>query len=174
VRCGLRWESAEIHWLRRFIDQLPGRRLRPLVELGVAASPLYGEHWAFRGPVPGARTEDAAVYLPGRNLLLLTLAGVYCVERGISDLYLGVLDGNPFADSRPTFFRSVETSLRRAMGRSPHIHAPFRRWTKSQVVARGRGLPLHLTFSCLQPRGVRPCGRCNKCAEKERVLDNVK
>jgi hypothetical protein len=43
---------------------------------------------------------------------------------------------------------------------------------------------LHLTFSCLSPRGtlsrgtlsrgplargLKPCGRCNKCAEKDKV-----
>jgi 7-cyano-7-deazaguanine synthase len=27
--------------------------------------------------------------------------------------------------------------------------------------------PFHLSFSCLQPHGLRHCGRCNKCAERQ-------
>jgi 7-cyano-7-deazaguanine synthase len=50
------------------------------------------------------------------------------------------------------------------------IRAPFSRLSKKQVLALGRGLPWELTFSCLKPRGVRPCGRCNKCAERDKAF----
>jgi 7-cyano-7-deazaguanine synthase len=50
------------------------------------------------------------------------------------------------------------------------VIAPFRELSKTQVVRRGRRLPLHLTFSCLSPRQDRHCGRCNKCAERRRAL----
>jgi 7-cyano-7-deazaguanine synthase in queuosine biosynthesis len=38
--------------------------------------------------------------------------------------------------------------------------------TKAQVVRRAGDAPLHLSFPCLKPRGLRECGRCSKCEEK--------
>jgi 7-cyano-7-deazaguanine synthase len=52
------------------------------------------------------------------------------------------------------------------------ILAPYLTLTKSQVIRKGLalGLPLQLTFSCLQPKGRHPCGRCNKCEERRRAF----
>jgi len=36
------------------------------------------------------------VYLPGRNIVLLGKAGVFCAAAGISRLAIGTLDHNPF------------------------------------------------------------------------------
>lgn len=169
VRMGLRWETAERRALSRVLRRLRRPGLRPLVELRASAADLYGRHWSLRGLVPGYRSPDAAVYLPGRNLILLTLAGVYAARVGAADLALGVLAGNPFADSRPLFLRSVARSLARALGRRVSVRTPFRRWKKSEVLRRYPDAPFDLAFSCLRPRGPRPCGACNKCAERDLV-----
>jgi 7-cyano-7-deazaguanine synthase len=42
--------------------------------------------------------------------------------------------------------------------------------TKTDIIRRGRHLPLGLTFSCIAPVSRRHCGRCNKCAERRRAF----
>jgi 7-cyano-7-deazaguanine synthase len=37
----------------------------------------------------------------------------------------------------------------------------------------GRDLPLELTFSCLAPHSGLHCGRCNKCAERQRAFSLI-
>ena len=145
-------------------------RLRPLRVIEVPLRSTYGPHWGLTGRgIPGARTADAAVELPGRNVLLLAHAAVACVRHGITTLALGTLAGNPFGDATPAFFRAMAGCLSRALGRSVRILTPLRGWTKTQVI-REAGMPLALTFSCLSPSGTRHCGRCNKCAERRRAF----
>lgn len=171
VRQGLRWERAEIHWLRRFLAALRrgGGGLARLRVLDLPMGDLYGTHWSRKGRVPGARSADSAVHLPGRNLSLLAKAAILCAMEGIPALALGTLRGNPFPDASPRFRRAFERAAEAASGRRVRILAPFARLSKGAVARIARGLPVRLSFSCLSPRGVRPCGRCNKCAERRRV-----
>jgi 7-cyano-7-deazaguanine synthase len=171
VRCGLVWEPAELHWLRRLLRALRSPRILPLSVLPVPVRDLYRSHWSLTGRgAPGARSADASVYLPGRNLLLLGAAGIAAAERGITRLAVGTLRGNPFSDASPAFFRAMAGVLRSALDRPMTICAPLRRVTKPQLIRAWSHLPLELTFSCLQPSGFRPCGRCNKCAERRRAF----
>lgn len=167
IRSGLRWESAEIAALRRFLAEVGDDRIARLAVLDEPIADVYGEHWSTIGEgVPGAETADEAVYLPGRNLLLTVKASVWCRLRSISTLALGSLGSNPFPDSTPGFFAALEGLLNQAMGGGLRLIRPFAELHKEDVVRRGRHLPLHLTFSCIDPRDGRHCGRCNKCAER--------
>jgi 7-cyano-7-deazaguanine synthase len=170
IRCGLIWERAELHWLKRFLGAVRQPRLKPLTVLSFPIADIYGSHWSLTGKlVPGSRSEDREVYLPGRNLLFLSKAAVFCSCKGIETVLIGVLKGNPFPDSTPAFFRGMEKICRSALRFSLSIQAPFLRLVKDQVLRLGARLPLHFTFSCLSPRGTRPCGRCNKCAERKKI-----
>lgn len=173
IRQGLRWETAEQYWLRRWLAVFPRRQVAPLVTLMVPASDLYGQHWSVSGRVPRASDPDAAVWLPGRNLLLLAKAVVYCAQHRIPTIALGTLKGNPFADAGPTFRRQISQVASLALGGRIQVIAPLATLTKSQVIRRGRGLPLHLTFSCIDPDGRQPCGRCQKCGERRRGLQQA-
>ncbi len=171
IRCGLAWEKAEIHWLKKFLMTVRRPGLQPLTVVSLPTADLYGGHWSVsRRKVPGHRSADDAVYLPGRNIFLLSKAAVFCALRGIPEIMIGTLKGNPFPDGTPDFFRTMEAALNKGLQSKILIHAPFRRLSKSQVVRRGRGLPLQLSFSCLNPRGLNPCKRCNKCAERAKIL----
>ena len=46
------------------------------------------------------------------------------------------------------------------------IQTPFRRLTKDRIVRMGSSLPLHLTFSCINPKRGLHCGDCCKCKER--------
>ena len=90
IRSGLRWESAELASLRRFLAAVERPGLDKLVVLEEPIADVYGDHWSTSGPsVPGSETPDAAVYLPGRNLLLTTKAAVWCRLREIEYPGLG-------------------------------------------------------------------------------------
>lgn len=171
VRCGLRWERAELHHLRRFLKVFRPRGLAPLTVLDMPMRDVYGAHWSLNGRrVPGERSRDAAVYLPGRNALLLTKAGVFAALHGVSTLYIGTLSANPFGDATPAFFQAQEKALSLALGKTLRVRAPFRTKIKKDLGPWARRLPPKHVFSCLNPRGLAPCGRCNKCAELQRIF----
>jgi 7-cyano-7-deazaguanine synthase in queuosine biosynthesis len=136
---------------------------------------LYGvRHWSVTGRrAPGYRSEDAAVRLTGRNLLFFSLAAVFCAQKNIPEIHVGTLKANPFSDASPDFLQTAAGTASTALKRPLKIIAPFRQLSKKEVVALGRGLPLRLTFSCLSPRGLRPCRRCNKCAERDKALKGM-
>ena len=131
----------------------------------------YASHWSVSGAgVPDAASPDAAVYLPGRNLLLLAKAAVWCVLNGFEVIALGTLAGNPFADARPEFFAAAGDLVGLATSEPFSVITPFAGMTKAEVVERGHGLALEHTFSCISPRAGLHCGSCNKCAERQRAF----
>ena len=172
IRQGLIWETAEYRALRNYLRTARIRH-QPLTVLDLPSNDVYGEHWSTTGRnVPGARTADAAVYLPGRNLLLLSKAAVFCALRRIDAIAVGSLGHNPFPDATRRFYRDFAAAAGCALNSSIKIITPFRSLPKEAVVRRGQhlGLPLHLSFSCISPRRGLHCGRCNKCAERQQAF----
>ena len=113
---------------------------------------LYGAHWSISGDnVPDDRTPDEAVYLPGRNPLLMIKPAMWCHLHGIEHLAIATLAANPFRDATPQFFARFEEMLHEAVGGRVQISRPFESFTKAQLLELGRHLPLELTFSCLAP-----------------------
>lgn len=174
VRFGLRWENAELAGLRTYLREVSRERsgLKDLIVLDEPIEQVYGNHWSNSGQsgVPGFSSSDDAVYLPGRNVLLTAKASVWCRLRDIETLALGTLKGNPFPDAGPDFFKGLESVLNQAMEGRLRIIRPYEQLSKLDVLKRGAGLPLHLTFSCLNPCSERHCGACNKCAERQKVF----
>jgi 7-cyano-7-deazaguanine synthase len=174
---GLLWEDVEIHWLARFLAQLDSGAILPLRKIELPMNDIYNGHWSTTGKaIPDHRSDDLEVYLPGRNLLLLSKTAVFCALNQIPTVALGLLKGNPFSDSTPDFLRQFADSAEVALGVSLQILTPFSDFSKADVIALGRHLPLHLSFSCIHPVGTLHCGACNKCAERKRSfkIANVK
>ena len=171
VRSGLVWEPDELCAVRQFLAAMSCPRLNDLVLLDLPLADLYQEHWSLTGlQPPGASSPDEAVYLPGRNALLVIKAALWCQLHGIDQLALGVLESNPFADATPAFFDALEAVLSRSTGDRLRIVRPFARMSKPEVMRLGRDLPLELTFSCISPTDGLHCGQCNKCAERTRAF----
>jgi 7-cyano-7-deazaguanine synthase len=168
VRFGLAWEDAEEAHLRRFLGTLPREfDCRPLVVLALPIADVYGTHWSVSGTdVPDETTPDSAVYLPGRNLLLLSKPSVWCVLHDVDTIALGTLKGNPFADSGADFLARFGSLVELGLDRSISVITPLSDLTKSDVLDLGRHLELQHTFSCIAPVDGRHCGWCNKCAER--------
>lgn len=172
VREGLVWEKAELAHLRRFLAAIAEPLLEPLRILDVPMHDLaVPGHWSVSGQgAPDLDSADDAVYLPGRNLILLSKAGVLAAQIGAGAVAIGLLAGNPFPDATPEFLLAMERAISLGLGHPVRVEAPFADREKRQVLELGAGLPLELTFSCLAPEGERPCGACNKCAERRRAF----
>jgi 7-cyano-7-deazaguanine synthase len=171
VRFGLCWEAAELAWLRRFLQALDRPAVRPLHVLEMPVTDLYGAHWSLTGEgVPDDRTGDEAVFLPGRNVLLLAKAMLWCHLHGVGAVALAPLESNPFPDATPQFFAAYQEAVNRGIAGRVEVLRPYVGLSKAAVMERGRDLPLELTFSCLRPVGERHCGLCNKCGERRRAF----
>jgi 7-cyano-7-deazaguanine synthase len=171
VRNGLAWEPVELQHLRRYLEAIAAPALRPLTVLEMPVADLYGDHWSVTGRgVPGAETPDEAVFLPGRNVLLLSKAMLWCHLHGVPAVALAPLESNPFPDATPAFFSAFERVVNQAVDGSVRVLRPYLGLAKPGVMKRGRGLPLGLTFSCIRPVDGLHCGACNKCAERRRAF----
>ena len=183
VSVGLAWEAAEQAIIERFLARAaPGGRVRPLVSLSVEMRDVYAAtHWAVEGRPPGYHTPDEDVYLPGRNVILLGKAAVYCAAAHIERLVLGTLGHNPFPDATPAFRAAMARALSLGLAHEIQIDAPYSTVSKAEVIRRGAalGVPFELTLSCMNPQLPIPnpeslipnpqslhCGTCSKCRER--------
>ncbi|MFM9069030.1 MAG: 7-cyano-7-deazaguanine synthase [Planctomycetota bacterium] len=170
IRGGLLWENEERRAVEQFWEsqrERHGERLRPVVELQQPVRDLYGDHWSTTGQgSPGTESPDEAVFLPGRNALLLVKAILWCQLHQVPELALAPLASNPFGDASDAFFADFERAMTQAMMKPIRISRPFAQLKKPAVMKLGAHLPLELSFSCIAPRAGNHCGACNKCEER--------
>jgi len=169
VAVGLAWETAERAVVSSFLANAPlNGHARPLVSLSVNMRDVYAAtHWAVEGRPPAYHTPDEDVYLPGRNVILLGKAAVYCAAAGIDRLVIGTLAHNPFPDATAEFRTAMARALSLGLAHPLQIDAPYASMSKAEVIRRGAalGVPFELTLSCMKPQG-RHCGECSKCRER--------
>ena len=171
VRCGFAWEEEEIHALQSFLDALNNPNVKSMTVLSAPAASLYGTHWSVTGAeVPAADEPDKNTYLPGRNILLISLAAIWASTHEVSRVAIGSLEGNPFPDASPQFFEAFGQVLSTGLGRKVLIEAPMRGLHKEDIIRRFQNLPLELTLTCMAPRNSRHCGQCNKCFERRKAF----
>lgn len=175
VQAGLAWEGREQRALRAYLDALDLPGIQALTVLEMPVRSLYGRHWSTTGEdVPGYDAPDSAVYLPGRNVLLIGVTAVWCALNDVSGIAIGSLDDNPFPDATPNFFEDYGRLLSGALDHPLEVKAPYRRRHKSQIIAAFPDLPLELTLTCMQPHedgaGFVHCGDCNKCRERREAF----
>jgi 7-cyano-7-deazaguanine synthase len=167
VISGCVWQDCELRAVRKFCAALAGPSLAELTLLDMPVDDLYADHWSISGlGAPDDRTPDEAVFLFGRNPLLLLKPALWCQMHGVPQLAIATVATNPFGDATPEFFASFEAMLHEATGAKVSVLRPFERLAKHSVMQLGRELPLELTFSCLAPVAELHCGICNKCAER--------
>jgi len=111
-------------------------------------------------------------YVPGRNLIFLSIAAAHAEVVGASLIYFGanVLDYSGYPDCRPEFIRAFEAAVKEGTkagteGNPVRVKTPLLMLTKAEIIRRGVELhvPFHLTHSCYDPVGDQACGRCDSC-----------
>lgn len=128
----------------------------------------------FEGGIPDAAMPQGlpSSFVPGRNALLLTLAGAVAVKEGAKDIVTGVCqtDYSGYPDCRREFIDAMEAMLAQAMPSSSgpfRIATPLMHMTKAETVRLAQRLPgcweaLAVSLTCYE--GKRPgCGKCASC-----------
>lgn len=122
-------------------------------------------------PVEGLTEDIPVTYVPGRNLLFLSIATSYAEVIGAEAIYIGVnaLDYSGYPDCRPDFIGKVEEVIKLGTkagveGKGIQIKTPLIQLTKAEIIRRGveLGVPYHLTTSCYNGR-LEACGQCDSC-----------
>lgn len=164
----LQWQDEELAAARSFLQELDSPQIEELVTLELPVRDLYRHHWSTSGvQVPDEKSPDEAVFLPGRNALLLIKAAIWCQLHGIDRLAIAALGTSPFHDARAEFFNDFQKALNCGDLAPIMLERTFSAKTKREVMDLGRGMPLELTWSCIAPRDGLQCGHCNKCAERK-------
>lgn len=104
-------------------------------------------------------------YVPGRNVIFLSIAASVAEARGAGRIYVGATaSDHHHPDCRPAFFAAYQEALRQGQDAALEVRAPLVGLSKAQVVraALSLGVPLELTWSCHLP-GPEPCMGCAPC-----------
>ena len=116
-------------------------------------------------------------FVPGRNLLFLSIASAYAVSRGARNVVTGVCqtDYSGYPDCREAFVQALEKAVTLAMPSSAgpiRLHTPLMHMTKAETVK----LALRLGDECMNAlgksitcyEGATPgCGECGACELRE-------
>lgn len=124
-------------------------------------------HLAGRDPSALAATPE---WWPYRNQLLITVVAMRFVDEGLSELFIGTVQGDDVhADGRPEFLDTVDRLMALQEG-GVRVLAPARSMTSEQLVGQAPGIGdvLPWTFSCHV--GEFPCGQCRGCVKHNAVL----
>lgn len=126
-----------------------------------------------------------STFLPGRNILFLTLAASLAYEVGAQKIYTGVCqtDYSGYPDCRESFVRSMETSLARGLDADIELVAPLMYLDKAQTfdLAEKWGIldiVLEHSHTCYEgDRSTRHtwgygCGECPACQLRKNGYDH--
>ena len=135
----------------------------------IGGSALTDDHLSV--PTDGVGEDIPITYVPGRNLLFLSMASSYAEVLDADAIFIGVnaLDYSGYPDCRPEFIEAVQKTIalgtkKGVEGRPTRIEVPLIHWSKAQIIRRGTELavPYELTTSCYQGGEV-ACGECDSC-----------
>lgn len=109
-----------------------------------------------------------STFVPGRNMIFLSIAAIYAHQLGIKNIVTGVCqtDYSGYPDCRDKFIKSLKKTLNLAMETKLKIHTPLMWLTKAGTVKLMRRLGqielLKYTHTCY--KGLRSaCGKCPAC-----------
>ena len=117
-------------------------------------------------------------FVPGRNMLFLTLAAGVAYAKDIRHLVTGVseADYSGYPDCRDTFIRSINASLNLAMDKQFIIHTPLMWKNKKQVWQLSDELGVfdlirNETLTCYNGIIADGCGNCPACKLRKKGLE---
>lgn len=117
-------------------------------------------------------------FVPGRNLLFLTLAASIAYEKKISNLVIGVseVDYSGYPDCRDSFIRSANKTINLALGMELVIHTPLMQLSKTDIWELADKLGVFAivrneTVTCYNNIVAEGCGYCPACILRNRGLN---
>ncbi len=144
----------------------------------IGGSALSGDLSVPKGRAESDRSREIPpTYVPGRNLIFLSLAAAHAEVLGATAIYFGanVIDYSGYPDCQPAFIQAMEAAIKIGTkagveGKHIEIRAPLLKLTKSEIIRLGVTLevPFHLTHSCYDPVNAVACGQCDSCLIRRR------
>ncbi|PLT35509.1 7-cyano-7-deazaguanine synthase QueC [Bacillus sp. V5-8f] len=126
----------------------------------------------------GEEGELPSTFVPGRNLLFLSFAGVLAKQIGAKHIVTGVCetDFSGYPDCRDVFIKSLNVTLNLSMDYPFVIHTPLMRLDKAQTWELADRLGAfdfvrEKTLTCYNGIIADGCGECPACKLRKRGLD---
>jgi 7-cyano-7-deazaguanine synthase len=117
--------------------------------------------------------NQALTVVPNRNMVLLSLAGMYAISIEAEVIAYAAHAGDRaiYRDCRPEFYAAMGRAFALCDERPPRFEAPFVEITKADIVRLGAELhaPMELTWSCYKG-GDKHCGKCGTCVERREAF----
>ncbi|NKF52583.1 7-cyano-7-deazaguanine synthase QueC [Shewanella sp. WXL01] len=120
-------------------------------------------------------------FVPGRNILFLTLAGIYAYQLGCDVIITGVCetDFSGYPDCRNEFIQSMQSSLALGMDKPITIDTPLMWLDKAETWALADKygqleLVEHETLTCYNGIKGYGCGDCPACHLRTRGIEEYK
>ncbi len=120
-----------------------------------------------------------ASFVPGRNILFLTIASAISFKRNISDIVIGVCqtDYSGYPDCRDNVIKAMQVALSLGMGRDFNIHTPLMYMTKAETVKLAESFEgcfdaLSYSITCYEGKSP-PCGQCPSCKLRKKGFEEA-
>lgn len=130
-------------------------------------------------PLPeGHYAEESmkATVVPNRNMILLSLAAGHAISLQFNTVAYAAHAGDHtiYPDCRPEFADALDRTLKLADWSEITLHRPFVKWSKEDLIRRGKELavPFEKTWSCYAG-GEFHCGKCGTCVERKEAFELV-
>ena len=117
-------------------------------------------------------------FVPGRNLIFLTMAAAWAHNRNISELVTGVCqtDFSGYPDCRDETIQALQKSISLGMDCAFQIHTPLMFITKAESIQMAHELDgfdsLALSHTCYEGKSP-PCGQCPSCVLRQKGFDEA-
>ncbi|MFN3265052.1 MAG: 7-cyano-7-deazaguanine synthase [Aquificaceae bacterium] len=115
------------------------------------------------------REHNKNLFIPLRNMSLVSMAGNYALLKGIRHVAIGSLGIYPFPDNNADYMKKLQSLM------NIELLTPFMGMEKHEVLKRfSEGVPLERTLSCIRPKKLMgkivSCGKCEKCRERQEAF----
>ena len=118
------------------------------------------------------QVDDQHAVVPGRNLILIALAGGLADSKGFHRVVIGASDDG-YKDQTGGFIGYASCALETGTENEIYLDAPLIGKNVGQLAVR-YGVPLDDTWSCYRnPVGRRHCGQCLSCRKREQDFVNA-
>lgn len=184
---GLTFDYQQRHRIELESAQAVAKKLGLASHEILSVGPILASTSPLVSQTPLAEYESAealpggieATFIPGRNILFLTLAANRAARLGIRDIFLGVCETDfaGYWDCRQSFIDAMGVALGEGMygdGGAYRIHTPLMNLTKAESVKLAQETlgdrfesVMELTHTCYA--GVKGgCGKCHACLLRDR------
>ena len=121
-----------------------------------------------------------ASFVPGRNILFLTVAAAWAFNHGVSHIVTGTCqtDYSGYPDCRDNTIKSLQTSLSLGLDCDIIIHTPLMWMTKAETVKMAAAMSpgcwdaLAYSHTCYEGQ-VPPCEKCPACQLRFKGFDEA-